>query len=134
MTAEQFVYWLQGFMEVADPARLGERETQMIKDHLKLVFDKQTPDRNITVPVTQPSAPTPTMPYPKWQEPHWQPNPYQITCDDNNNLPDLMTTPLCSATTITTTPLDPDIQKAMDVFARETKKEPKRSKSSELKC
>ena len=119
MTAEQFTYWLQGFMEVADPAILGERETQMIKDHLKLVFDKQTPDRSL--PSIQ-------------HRDGFRITPYQITCDDNNNFPDLMTTPVCSATTITTTPLDPDIQKAMDDFAKETKTEPKRSKFPGLKC
>jgi hypothetical protein len=82
MTAEQFTYWLQGFMEINNPEILGVRETQIIKDHLKLVFDKQTPDR----PVTPPLAPMPI-----WQEPHtttpytgpdwtWRPNPYTITC------------------------------------------------------
>lgn len=45
MTAEQFVYWLQGFMEINDPDRISPRETRIIKDHLKLVFDKQIPDR-----------------------------------------------------------------------------------------
>jgi len=78
MTAEQFTYWLQGFMEVADPARLGERETQMIKDHLKLVFDKQTPDRapglfDPTIPV--PPNQWPITTYPIWQEPH------RVICD-----------------------------------------------------
>jgi hypothetical protein len=136
MTAEQFIYWLQGFMEISNPVKLSEKETQIIKDHLKLVFDKKTPDRTITMPgtTTTPLAPMPTTPYPKWQEPHWQPNPFPITCDDNNNFPDLMTTPLCSGTTITTTSLDPDIQKAMDDFAKETKKEIKRSRVNELKC
>ena len=43
MTAEQFTYWLQGYMEMVDPKGIGEDQTQIIKDHLKLVFDKQTP-------------------------------------------------------------------------------------------
>lgn len=43
MTAEQFTYWLQGFMEILDPAMIHEKETQIIKDHLKLVFTKVTP-------------------------------------------------------------------------------------------
>lgn len=60
MTAEQFVYWLQGFMEVANPTQLTETQTRQIKDHLNLVFDKQTPDRTIL----------PTDPYPRWSEPH----------------------------------------------------------------
>jgi hypothetical protein len=135
MTAEQFTYWLQGFMEICNPETLDESQTQIIKDHLKLVFDKKTPDRTITMPgTTTPLAPMPTTPYPKWQEPHWQPNPLTITCDDNNNFPDLMTTPLCNGTTITTTPLDPDIQQALNGFARESKTEPKRSKFPGLKC
>jgi hypothetical protein len=45
-----------------------------------------------------------------------------------------MTTPLCSTTTITTTSLDPDIQKAMDGFARESKTESKKNKFPGLKC
>ena len=45
MTTEQFVYWLQGFLEITDPDRISPRETRIIKDHLKLVFDKQIPDR-----------------------------------------------------------------------------------------
>jgi hypothetical protein len=87
MTTEQFVYWLQGFMEICNPETLDENQTQIIKDHLKLVFDKQTPERTITVPgmtttpcITTPLAPMPTIPYPKWQEPHKVP-PYDITCD-----------------------------------------------------
>jgi len=55
MTAEQFTYWLQGFMEVANPSTLDERQTQIIKDHLALVLDKKTPDWNI-------SQYTPTFP------------------------------------------------------------------------
>jgi hypothetical protein len=106
-------------MEITNPVKLGEKETQIIKDHLKLVFDKQTPDRSL------PSIPPGEG---------FRITPYQITCDNNDNFPDLMTTPLCSATTITTTPLDPDIQKAMNDFAKETKKEIKRSRVNELKC
>ena len=43
MTTEQFTYWLQGFMEVANPTVLDKVQVQQIKDHLNLVFDKQTP-------------------------------------------------------------------------------------------
>jgi len=91
MTAEQFAYWLQGFMEVANPTTLDETQTQQIKDHLNLVFDKQTPDRNTP----------PTNPFPIWQQPHtvdptnpmtpdwtWRPNPYTITCTDNIQMND----------------------------------------------
>jgi len=44
MTAEQFTYWLQGFMETAEPKKLNEKQTQIIKDHLELVFNKVTPN------------------------------------------------------------------------------------------
>jgi len=44
MTAEQFAYWLQGYMEMSNPSSLSVRETRIIKDHLALVFDKKTPD------------------------------------------------------------------------------------------
>lgn len=45
MTAEQFVYWLQGYMEIANPSSLGVGETRIIKDHLDLVFDKKPSER-----------------------------------------------------------------------------------------
>ena len=118
MTPEQFVYWLQGFMEMADPKELNKNQTQQIKDHLKLVFDKKTPE--VSLPSIQHTNPF-TL------------TPYQITCDDNNNLPDPMTTPLCSTTTLTTTPLDPDIKRAMDGFMTH-KNESKRVKFGGIKC
>ena len=87
MTPEQFAYWLQGFMEMADPKELNVIQTQQIKDHLKLVFDKKTPE--VSLPMIQRDEP-------------FRPWPYTITCDDDNNLPDPMTTPVCNTTTITT--------------------------------
>ncbi len=45
MSPEHFVYWLQGFMELADPKELDAKELQIIKDHLKEVFNKVTPQR-----------------------------------------------------------------------------------------
>ena len=45
MTPEQFVYWLQGYFELSDDTdRLTKRE-HIIRDHLKEVFEKKTPDR-----------------------------------------------------------------------------------------
>jgi len=46
MTTEQFTYWLQGFFEIHNPKELDEKQTQIIKDHLELVFKKETPERN----------------------------------------------------------------------------------------
>lgn len=44
MTSDQFAYWLQGFFEMTDSKNLSERQVSMIKEHLKLVFNKVTPD------------------------------------------------------------------------------------------
>ena len=88
MTPEQFVYWLQGFMEMADPKELNKVQTVQIKDHLKLVFDKKTPE--VSLPMIQREEP-------------FRITPYTITCDGNE-----MITPVCSSTTITTTSLDSD--------------------------
>ena len=46
ITPDQFVYWLQGFFEMANPTALNELQTTMVKDHLALVFNKLTPNRN----------------------------------------------------------------------------------------
>ena len=46
MTTEQFAYWLKGFMEINRPTSIDAMQTQIIKDHLDLVFDKVTPDRS----------------------------------------------------------------------------------------
>lgn len=42
MTAEQFCYWLQGFLEMGDPSEMNETQTRMLKEHLGLVFVKVT--------------------------------------------------------------------------------------------
>lgn len=38
MRAPAFCYWLQGLFELADPTELNEKQTQLIKEHLELVF------------------------------------------------------------------------------------------------
>jgi hypothetical protein len=43
MTPENFCYWLQGFMEIQEPTTIGADKVQVIKDHLQLVFKKETP-------------------------------------------------------------------------------------------
>lgn len=45
MTPEQFTYWLQGFAEIHGGAP-SEKQWLVVKDHLKLVFEKKTPDRS----------------------------------------------------------------------------------------
>lgn len=46
MTPEQFVYWLQGYMEIQCPTFVDAGRTKIIKDHLALVFKKETPERS----------------------------------------------------------------------------------------
>lgn len=45
MTAEQFTYWLQGFIELTGGERPSAAQWQAIGDHLQTVFKKVTPDR-----------------------------------------------------------------------------------------
>ena len=46
MNAEQFVYWLQGYLELTHQASITEAQVKIIQDHLNLVFEKKTPDRS----------------------------------------------------------------------------------------
>lgn len=45
MNPEQFAYWLQGFLEMSETKTISEKQVQIIKDHLNLVFEKKTPNR-----------------------------------------------------------------------------------------
>lgn len=50
MTPESFTYWLQGFVELSESNAVpNEKQWLMIKDHLKLVFDKVTPVRQVNI-------------------------------------------------------------------------------------
>jgi hypothetical protein len=42
MTPENFCYWLQGLLEIGDPSELNMTQVLIIKDHLNLVFKKET--------------------------------------------------------------------------------------------
>jgi len=44
MNTTEFVYWLQGMFELTDTKTLNENQVKIIKEHLKLVFEKKTPD------------------------------------------------------------------------------------------
>lgn len=50
MTEKDFVYWLQGFVELTETDSISEKQWLVIKDHLNLVFDKKTPDRSTVLP------------------------------------------------------------------------------------
>lgn len=38
MTSRDFAYWLQGYFEISNPETISNKETEMIKKHLNLVF------------------------------------------------------------------------------------------------
>ena len=74
MTAEQFTYWLQGYFEINDPDRISPMETKIIKDHLALVFKKETPNRTVVVPNKTEIVTTP------FEKGYPTTNPYTVTC------------------------------------------------------
>jgi hypothetical protein len=41
MTHRDFVYWLQGFMEISDPKSIDEKSLEIIREHMRLVSEKQ---------------------------------------------------------------------------------------------
>lgn len=45
MSERDFIYWLQGFLELSEVKAMDEKQVQIVKDHLKLVMFKTTPDR-----------------------------------------------------------------------------------------
>lgn len=77
MTAEQFTYWLQGFIETADPKSIDEKQTQIIKDHLALVFTKVTPEYKNTPIINYPSG---VRDFSKPYDIDWQYFPNQTIC------------------------------------------------------
>jgi len=46
MNYEQFAIWLHGFLEISNAESIDQNQTQIIKDHLALLFEKKTPIRN----------------------------------------------------------------------------------------
>jgi hypothetical protein len=76
MTPNDFVYWLQGFMEIANPTKLDAAQTQVIKDHLSLVLNKVTPDRATSGAVWIGPRPNPLDEFLK--------NP-RVTCSNDNS-------------------------------------------------
>ena len=66
MTPENFAYWLQGFFEMTETNRLSEKQILMIKEHLKLVFEKVTTE---SLPTTQQPQQPPVLNIPHWDYP-----------------------------------------------------------------
>jgi hypothetical protein len=50
MDALNFVYWLQGFLELSNTKNLNEEQVKILKDHIKLVLEKKTPNLTTTPP------------------------------------------------------------------------------------
>lgn len=46
MTPENFIYWINGFLEIGNPTEINSQQTQEIKNHLALVLNKVTPNLN----------------------------------------------------------------------------------------
>jgi len=67
MNSEQFAYWLNGFFEIENPKSLDERKTQIIKDHLSLLFNKITPSRVLKEDMTTPVVEG----WPSWAIDEW---------------------------------------------------------------
>lgn len=50
MNERDFVYWLQGYLEMSGAKTLNEEQVKIIKDHIKLVAVKVTPHYGLTRP------------------------------------------------------------------------------------
>lgn len=65
MTSRDFCYWLQGFYEISNPTTIGEKETDMIKRHLALVFiheiDPSMPDPDGKLQAVHDGTPIPKV-------------------------------------------------------------------------
>lgn len=48
MTERDFVYWLNGYLELSTVETLNEEQVKCIKDHLKLVLKKKTPEYTLS--------------------------------------------------------------------------------------
>jgi hypothetical protein len=59
MEALQFVYWLQGALELGQQKALSEEQVKIVQDHINLVLRKVTPGYNLpqmpSAPVIRPS-------------------------------------------------------------------------------
>lgn len=105
MNYEQFAIWLHGFLEISNAETINKEQTQIIKDHLALLFEKKTPIRkekkeedtlehfkklaeewekrrpkNTEYSKYPPYAPMPMPTYPGF-------DPYKITCSDGTRSP-----------------------------------------------
>jgi len=82
MDDKTFCYWLQGFVELQDSDSISDKQWFIIKDHLKLVFDKvtpvRTPDRGVTI--SAPEIKIGSIPNIDWDKYKTFVSPYNATC------------------------------------------------------
>lgn len=89
MNTENFVYWLQGFLELReDDKPLTPKQVQIIKDHLALVFTKETPDRKAEPEKEEPDV-WPSIDYNPFDRPDVYCAPVTITPTVVPTKPDL---------------------------------------------
>jgi len=55
MTPQEFCYWLQGYFEVSGNETLTPEQVKMVKEHLQLVFRKETV--SVVVKMPEPGKP-----------------------------------------------------------------------------
>lgn len=78
MTPENFCYWLQGLFEVGGSESLNSAQTQIVKDHLALVFSKVTPQYPYPIDIYPDSKR-------KEQNLEWNLSPVQIAVWNKDN-------------------------------------------------
>lgn len=44
-----FVYWLQGYLEISGGKPLNAEQVKIVQDHIELVLEKKTPDRKLDI-------------------------------------------------------------------------------------
>lgn len=74
MSPENFAYWLQGYFEIGKSDELTKEQVEEIKNHLKLVFVKLTPEVKINY---QPKTPEELK---RWWEQTQIAKPLMFTC------------------------------------------------------
>ena len=65
MDSTQFVYWLNGFIELSGGAAISEEQVKIIKDHISLVLKKETPNYDELLKKKLSQAPTVSSVVPK---------------------------------------------------------------------
>lgn len=50
MNERDFLYWLQGFLELSGQESLSKEQVQVIREHIGLVMQKQTKLQIVNVP------------------------------------------------------------------------------------